>query len=285
MICLGYDINQKNAEILKYLKINEIKKIYVFNPEKFTEHFSANAEYISYKNIIEYEYFYRLLQEIDKNSLIIINECLRTQNRNDLTYNCLRHYINQAGHILIFQYLPFISDIEDFMILFDFDTKSEWKRSKFDQSLIINSKIKINKIEINFHEDKVITSNTLKVKYELEKDNLLSNLGLKDPHTLPRNLYLFTGKPKLQKIRLPRFYIGRNNRFKLNNLITYKDEIIEKKYDIFEFPHNFIDFVDFLYLSKQKEFNVITTDIKIDEWYFNRYTEWVDSLNNFYNIL
>ena len=139
MICIGYNNHQKCKQIKHYISQNDIRKIYVFCPEKMQSNLLINAEYISYKNIIEYEYFYRLLQEIDQYTLLIIDECLRTQNRNDLTYNCLRHFINQSGHILVFQYLPMIDSVEDFMILFDFDSKSQWKREKFSVDIIKKS--------------------------------------------------------------------------------------------------------------------------------------------------
>ena len=56
---------------------------------------------------------------MDASYLLIINECLRTRKRSDLTYNCLHHYLNQTPHRLIFEYFPFVSDPNDFMILLD----------------------------------------------------------------------------------------------------------------------------------------------------------------------
>ena len=70
--------------------------------------------------IIQYKFYYRLLQEIGKDTLLVVNECLRMQNRYDLTYNCLRLFLQQTPHALVFQYLPIIDTIADFMVLFDF---------------------------------------------------------------------------------------------------------------------------------------------------------------------
>ena len=61
-------------------------------------------EFIEWADIIEYRYYYRLLQEIGSKTLVVVNECLRTQARHDLTYNCMRLFLNQTDHRLIFQY-------------------------------------------------------------------------------------------------------------------------------------------------------------------------------------
>jgi hypothetical protein len=283
MICLGYNNQQKCKQIKHYISQNDIRKIYVFCPEKMQSNLLINAEYVTYKNIIEYEYFYRLLQEIDQYTLLIIDECLRTQNRNDLTYNCLRHFINQAGHIIIFQYLPIIDSIEDFMILFDFDSKSQWKKEKFSVDIIKKTKIKTLQLNFYFVDYLIPASNNLLKKYNAEKNKIISSIGLKDPNTIPRNLYLITGAEKIKHLSPDNFYIGRNNRYKLSNLVTYHDEIQKRNYTIFEFPHNFIDFTDFLFFSQQLHFLVMTTNVKIDQWYFNRYLTWLNKLQDVYS--
>jgi hypothetical protein len=63
-----------------------------------------DAEFIEYNELIECRTFYRLLQEIDQRTLVVLNECLRNQNRYDLTFNCIRHFLRQTSHHLIFQY-------------------------------------------------------------------------------------------------------------------------------------------------------------------------------------
>lgn len=283
MICIGNKLYDKISVLNDYLSKNSIHKIYVFSPDKIMTDLKIDAEYISYKNIIEYEYFYRLLQEIDQHSLLVVDECMRTQNRNDLTYNCLRHYLNQAGHIIIFQYLPIISDINDFMILFDFDTKSQWKREKFDKELIRQSCIKVNTIELSFNQINIDTPEKIILKYEKEKSKLFSSIGLRDPDVIPRNLYLITGSEKIKHIKDDCLYVARNNRFKSNNIRTYRDVIKPDNYTIFEFPHNFIDFTDFLYISQQSSFSMLCTNIKVDQWYTDRYYNWLNNLRDVYS--
>ena len=57
---------------------------------------------IEYNEVIMYRTFYPLLEEIGPDHLLVVNEFMRTRNRNDLTYNCLRHYLNQCGHTMVF---------------------------------------------------------------------------------------------------------------------------------------------------------------------------------------
>jgi hypothetical protein len=286
MLFIGSSINQKNLEILAYCQKNSIKKVFILSPSKFQ--FACefeNHEQIEYNEIIMYKYFYRLLQEIDNNTLLVVNECMRTQNRYDLTYNCIRNFLNQTKHQLIFQYLPIIQSIEDFMILFDFDTQSRWKREKFDTELLISNSVLVTEKSIELHKIFAPTTNKTKAIYEQEKEKLIkevrSNVD-KDPHIIPRNLHLIGGKEKLAKIENNKKYIGRNNRFKLPNVQTYKENSYEGNYIIFEFCHNFIDFTDFICLSKQDKIEVLATDLKVDEWYFERYQNWLNELKNAY---
>lgn len=288
MICIGYNYKEKKKIISNYIKKNSVARVYVFAPEDRMLDYQlavSDIEYITYKNLIEYEYFYRVLEFADKNTLIVLDECLRTKNRNDLTYNCIRHFLNQSGHQLIFQYLPIIDSLDDFMTLFDFDTKSQWKRQKFSKELLKECSLNINPLPLEFIYSETKCSEATNKKYESEKKKLFENLGLKDPHTIPRNLYLIPGKEKVKLVDFTKKYIGRNNRFKLENMETFKSKISEGEYIIFELPHNFIDFTDFLYFSKQTKIEILTTDSKIDKWYIERYNNWLKDLQNVYSNL
>jgi hypothetical protein len=278
MIILGHNEKEKADLIFDYKSANSVKRVVVISPEKFYfEH--ESDEVVEYANTIEYVYFYRLLQEIDKATLVVLNECLRTINRNDLTFNCIRHFLNQAGHVLIFQYLPIISNKNDFMTLFDFDTKSQWKREKFNKDLFQHTSIKCNKIPIIFNKiDVKTTSHTI---YEEKKKKLFSEIGNKDPDTIPRNLYLTAGADKTKVMQPDKLYAARNTRIKRPNIRTYDSPT--PNVTILEFPHNFINFIDFISLTKQTTFDVLVTDLKVDLWYFDRYTNWLRNLNETYS--
>ncbi|MBI3654035.1 MAG: hypothetical protein HY231_23640 [Acidobacteria bacterium] len=286
MIYLGLNNEEKDQRIVNYCAAANLDKVFVLSPAKFRFGCSfANHEHIEWAEIILYKFFYRLLQEINSRTLLVINECLRTQNRYDLTYNCIRHFLNQTEHQLIFQYLPMIEEAEDFMILFDFDTRSRWKREKFNVELLAESQIQMKPVTISFHPYLIETDSETKGAYQKEKERLISTIGLKDPHTIPRNLYLMSGKTKLFHVGIDSlfgdesYYIGRNNRFKLSNLQIYKEMAYpHTPYTVFEFCHNFIDFADFLTLSGQTSLTVLTTDLKVDNWYLERYQKWTERL-------
>jgi hypothetical protein len=302
MILLGLSDAEKSERIEAYCAANDIEKVFIFAPAKYRlpGPLSGLREDIEWAEIIQYKFYYRLLGEIGPRSLIVINECLRTQNRYDLTYNCLRNYLNQARHQLIFQHLPLIDTVEDFMILFDFDTRSQWKREKFAPALLAAAQIKALPVPVEFRAVPVATSEKLKADYEREKRKLIDCIGLKDPHTIPRNLYLLSGKAKLAHITAGGeqssanfnlfadenppsdndiWYVGRNNRFKLPNLQTYKEPAYPRApYTVFEWPHNYIDFCDVIALSGQTRFTILTADLKVDEWYLKRYQEWAGRL-------
>ena len=290
MIYLGLDNQEKDRRIADYCAAHGVEKVVILSPAKFTLSCSfANSEVVEWAEIIEYKFFYRLIQEINSKTLVVVNECLRTQNRYDLTYNCIRHFLNQTSHQLIFQHLPIIDSIEDFMILFDFDTRSRWKREKFNAKPLGESRIEVAPVAVVFNTIPVEIDAKLKDAYRKEKERLLAHIGLKDPHTIPRNLYLMSGKAKLKHVESGgaglfaerRHYVGRNNRFKIETLQTYKEPSYpDAPYMVFEFCHNFIDFVDFMALSRQSSFDVMVADLKVDQWYLARYREWAERLRN-----
>src|SRR3990167_1032523 len=113
MIYIGYSDSDKRAAIAQYQAAHGITKTVVISADEFPLPIS-DTDQIKYSDTIMYVTFYRLLQEIDSKTLIVINECLRTQNRYELTYNCIRNFLNQTTHQLIFQLLPQIDTADDF---------------------------------------------------------------------------------------------------------------------------------------------------------------------------
>jgi hypothetical protein len=286
MIALGYDLASKQALIRASVEAHGITQVFCLSPTKFPLTCpDVPMETIDYTQIIEYRYFYRLLQEIGPQTLLVINECLRTQNRYDLTYNCIRHFLNQTSHQLIFQYLPQIDTIEDFMILFDFDTRSRWKRERFRAALLAEASIRVQPVPLQFTDVKVSVSDAIQARYAREKAKLFAGLGLKDPHTLPRNLYLLGGTAKKAAVEPDRWYLGRNTRLKLPNLQTYREPAYPHTYTVLEFCHNFLDFVDVLSLSRQTRWEVLVADLKVDHWYWGRYRDWAERLDASYTAL
>jgi len=280
MIYLGHRDHDKQKIIFDYCKNNNISKLFILAPKKF--YFDYDCEFVDWCEIIQYKTYYQLLKDIDNNTLIIINECLRKQNRYDLTYNCIRLFLNQTKHKIIFQYLPIIDGRADFMILFDFDTGSKWKKEQFNKSLFVNSKIVFNNVNIKLNRIDIKTSYKLEKEYVKKKWNLINNIGLKDPNVIPRNLYLLSGKEKIKHVDDSIYYIGRNNRFKMKNFQTYKDKEYGKNYIVFELCHNFIDFIDFLTLSAQVNIDVFVSDLRVDSWYLERYHEWIKEMQDVY---
>lgn len=286
MIYIGYSDSEKRSIVADYQSANGTAKLVVIYPSAFPLPIEG-ADAIEYAEVIMYRTFYRLLQEIDDKTLIVINECLRTQNRYDLTYNCIRNFLNQTSHQLIFQHLPQIDTAEDFMILFDFDTHSRWKRESFLAELVrSNAHVRIHPICVDFNPISVCTSDKTKVKYESEKEKLFSGLGAADPHTLPRNLYLIGGNEKAAAIDPFKRYVARNKRLKLNNIDTYDDATTgNAPYVVLELPHRFIDFSDFMKTVNQSQFDVMVADIKVDRWYLERFNAWRERLDATYASL
>lgn len=294
MIFISYTDEEKLDAISSYITKHDIEKVVLISGQK--RHLPLpECDRVWYKDVIMYVTFYRLLQEITPQTLLVIDECLRTQNRYDLSYNCIRNYLNLTNHQLIFQQLPQIDDQEDFMILFDFDTRSRWKRRQFDPYLIgQEAQVFVHPLAIQFERISCPTSAATKAKYARERDKLFRELGSRDPHIIPRNLYLIGGMDKRAYIdsqTLPlfdngsRLYVARNKRLRRDCIVTYNDATPGATYDIVEFPHRFIDFTDFIWRTGQTASNVLVADLKVDHWYYSRYQEWAKRIHETYASL
>lgn len=290
MIFIGLDDAEKLAEIARYQAEHGIEKTVVISADAFPLPM-PDAQQVKFSETILYRVFYPLLQTITPGTLIVINECLRTQNRYDLSYNCIRHYLNLTTHSLVFQQLPLIDTVEDFMILFDFDTQSRWKRRSFDPELVLGeSQVHVRRLPLAFEPVNVPTSDRTRERYRQEKERLFRELGNRDPHTIPRNLYLISGHDKRAYIdtqSLPLFgvggwYVARNRRLGRENIVTYAEVEPGQEYMVVELPHRFIDFSDFIRRTGQVRSRVLVADLPVDRWYFNRYADWSKRIHDTY---
>lgn len=286
VIGLGYTDADKRASIASYCAANGIRRTVVISADAFPLALEG-ADHVPYSEVIMYRTFYRLLQEIDGSTLVVVNECLRNQNRYDLAYNCIRNFLNQTPHALVFQQLPQIDTQEDFMILFDFATQSRWKRLHFDPELVAaNVQVDVRPLPLGFRRIDVPTRPETVRKYEAEKARLMAELGPRDPHTLPRNLYLLGGKDKLAWLdaqAAPGLFgqgravncVARNSRLGRAGIVPYGDvTAADAPYTVMELPHAFADWCDFVRRTGQAQADVLCAALKVDGWYFQRYTEW-----------
>lgn len=274
MICLGASSQEKVDMIAQYCADHHISKVVVFSPEAYALPLQDRWEAVEYSQIIQYVFYYRLLQEIGSDTLLVVNECLRNQNRHDLTYNCLRNYLNQTKHVIVFQHLPIIDAWDDFAILFDLATQSRWKRERITSDHLHHVRVVGCAQVPMFREVPVPTPNSIKTAYDKKKAELFAGIGLRDPHTLPRNLYLVGGKAK-QPACHGRTCIGRNNRLGLGHATFDAGPWSPVPDTIVEFPHDFRDMADLLALTRARSFDVLVADLKVDRWYWDRYQSWV----------
>ena len=286
MIRVGLKNQQKIDVINKYLSLNDIKKIIIFSAEKFfmeTEGINCgDIRQIGYQETIMYRTFYPLLEEINDSYLLIMNEMMRTQNRSELNYNCVAKYTNQTPHRIVFEWLPFINEEKDFMILLDYHNSQKHKGlsiSEIDLDaedvMCVPRKFKMNVIQAELPVG-------VQELYQVEKENLFNNLGNKSPDTIPRQLHIWTGKYKKDLIVSGKIYVARNARFKKPNVVTYKAVEIGQKYILLDIPHRRLDFNDFLRKTEQEEFDYISTGLSIDDVYISEFNEWERRLEDFY---
>lgn len=187
MIYLG-EVNKK-AVIEDILRNNNIKRIFIFG-NKMELNPGLRVDYITYAQTIEYKFYYPWLNDIKHDSLVIWNDAMRTRNRYDLHYNCIRRYMHQAGHRLIFEYFPIKKEARDFMILWDMVQnnpfmKEPYDEFKFDRNLVFTGRIQFDVTITN-----VKLTNKEMTAYQRKKEALFGEIK-KDPNIVPRRLLKF----------------------------------------------------------------------------------------------
>lgn len=171
-----------------YLANNDIDKVYVIGDDL------GIGENIKFSDTIRYVYFYRLLQEISQKSLIVLNECLKKQDRYDLTYNCIRRYCLQTSNVLIFNYFPIIKQEQDFMILYDMTQNNPFLKEPYKHMTHFEN-VEIGAVEYNVKKTDITVSDECISAYEAEKENVVHQVK-KDPDIIPRRLLAFSEKNK-----------------------------------------------------------------------------------------
>jgi hypothetical protein len=284
MIRIGLSAKEKQEELNAYLaEHGEIAKVFVFYYKEFKPVYklSCEVEYTEYSEIIMYRTFYPLLEKINETSLIVIDECMRTQNRVDLTYNCAHHYLGQTPHRMIFEFFPIIENKEDMMILFDMEDKARFYRKPFDYNLLQTENIKIKPFKISFETVPVETPPAAEGLYRERKAELFDDLGQKDPNTVPRQLQLLAGDFKKAAVEPGKEYVARNKRLKLPNVFVYPIER-QGKFYVIDMHYRRLNFNDFIKQTQQKRISYLSTMLPVDNVFANEFMEWKARLEAVY---
>lgn len=285
MIRIGLNEKQKQEEIKKYVKENNIKNVIVFSPKNMfmkLPKMDIPIRQIDYDEIIMYRTFYPLLEEIGKNHLLIANELMRDKNRNCLTYNCYAKYTNQTEHRIAFNYFPIISERRDIMILIDFINSQQHKGFGINNVDISKYDIKCIRKDIELSIVDIPLPESALDEYNEEKERLFDKLGNKSPDTIPRNLHIWTGKFKKHFLNNEEEYVARNKRFNKKNVITYKSAEVDKNYILVDMPCRRMEFNDFLQKTRQENLQYISTGFGVDKVYIKELEDWIEEVENIY---
>ena len=154
--------------------------------------------WIPFRDVIMYRNYFPWLQAIDHDTVLILNNCLKKTQLTCLEYNCIRHYCQQSGHVLVFSPLPLIQSIEDFKILRSFIAPSPFLK-EFDNDY---SKVHAN-FKISYSVEEVKLDAKVHEKYEALKAGLIAECQEKaeravicNTDIIPRRLLRFAEKYK-----------------------------------------------------------------------------------------
>lgn len=191
----------------------------------------GNKEHVKFSDVIMYKYFYRLLQEVNPTTMIVLNECLVKQNRYDLAYNCIRRYCLQTKNILVFNYYPIIRKQEDFMILYDMIQENPFLKESYKYVTSFRN-VHVGRVEFNLDKTDLHLMISQE-QYDAMKEEIISQVN-KDPDIIPRRLYKWLARFKpnryddMQKIQkhmhvaVSQFGV---DRYYYNELVSFRKEL------------------------------------------------------------
>lgn len=170
------------------------RKLYIAGEDAHIE----GAWQVTFHETIMYRVMFPWLQEINKDSVLVLNQCLRNTKPNLLDYNCIRHYCQQAGSILVFNSLPLLQSIKDFNILRSFIAPNPFMK-QFDNDY---SHIHAN-FRITYHVQEITLPPEAHEKYAKMKEELIADRMEKaeraitcDTGIIPRHLLRLADKYK-----------------------------------------------------------------------------------------
>lgn len=286
----------KQKIITHYLEHNpSVNGVVVFYREGLQREYDipVKCEYLEYKQSIKYTNYYRLLEHVNRNTLIIVDECLGTTNRHCLEYNCMKTILNQTPQRLVFNYLPFIDSVDDFMILMEFYNDVRYKGETFDWSFLKDINLHVKPVHVQIEFERVDLPEKAIEKYTKEREKLFNN-ALNDvevnPETIHRQLALLAGNLRFnnmpeEKRELIKGCLVRNNRFKMG--VTYKDCMKTypdyEKVMVFDFPTYKKHLIDVLNVLRVDKIHVFTSDLRVDNLYYRQtWEKWANELEEFY---
>ena len=280
MIWLGLDQAEKGYVIERYMEEHpEVNDVVMLSHEPFR---LSGWEQYSWDDAIMYRVFYPLLERIGENTLVVVNEMMRTRDRNSLTYNCMHHYLNQTKHRIVFEWFPLIEGREDMLILLDYDHPNKYKGRGFDPAMLAESSIKGYRRVPPLIVHLVYADEEIQKRYEAEKEKLFAGLGNGDPDVIPRRLHLWTGKYK--PLDPGTLYVARNKRFGRDNVGTFKDAAHGDFRVMIDMPHRMIDLTDYLKTTEQTELCYLCADLPVDRYYRDRYEAWAKEAGALYDL-
>ena len=212
--CIFIGEIDKQKIINDFLKNNEINKIFVIGDELDINF--ENKEYIKFIDVIKYKYYFHLLQEINKKSLVILNECLKKKNRYELSYNCIRHYCKQSGNVIIFNFLPLINKEKEFAILYDMIQINPFWKGKYEY-ITDFSNVFCGEINFDFNVTEIKIDEHCLDLYEKEKEKLFLQVK-RDVEIVPRRLLKFS--EKINKKYVKDFDSMQNKKIKMNIVVN-----------------------------------------------------------------
>lgn len=179
--------------IKKYIDRNkDINSIFIIG-DALELDLDIPVRHCSYTNTIMYAIWYPWRTDITKKSLVILNESLKSSRRDNLNYNCIRHYLQATDHRLFFNYWPIKKHEEDFMILWGMAQPNPFVKDPYEETALTGVPVIMNQMEFSYKVINVSFSESDMLEYEKEKERLIASVK-KDAGIIPRGLLKWVEK-------------------------------------------------------------------------------------------
>lgn len=180
--------------------------------------------------------------------------------------------------------MPIISDVNDIMILIDFDTSQKYKMRGLDSVDHELKSIKIIKRDYTLSHIDIDVPEKAHAAYAQHTKDLFDNIGHSDPDTIPRRLHKWCNryrKPYVESHPEINFLAGAASEFKCPNAFARK-EAHHGEYIMAELPFYHKDWNDLYRDTGMVNIKFLKTPFAVDAVYEQLFNEWRKEIDKIY---
>lgn len=291
-IYIGFNEEEK-ADIMKSYASWHYQTLYIHNDDLFPNRIAKelpNVRIENHYNCTDLDKETQLREKAFNKCCLIIDEVLNPNHSYEVVFNRMSYYVKSCDECLIFQYVPCIESINDFLLFMIQEHTKFGKKSKNIERVLTQDMIDelVSNVEVivkkdteykAIFEDVILDSKDIS-DYTDERNKLFAELKPnQDAVKVYNNLNKFVAKQKYNKLQKRALW-----RAKTGGKTIYGDRT-ETILPVCEFPLKQKAVADYMCLNDTKTITFWISNTKVDQYNKKVYGEMFDDCNELVRMI